>query len=233
MCFDAYAFDDARNTLRFGVACAETADEWGLRAEILSRLARQDIHTGHPDQGLTWIEHALVRADRLTPTQRAMLHTVRGRALAKMNRTQDALRSVGIADEWFTRSQPANDPQWLSYYDAAQHAGDTGHALFDLSVQGTNTEARPRLAAAVAGHTNIFARSRVMSQTKLATLTVITGDPREAATIGNDALDAAGTIRSRRVADLLRELSRSATRHGDNPDVVELRQRITGAVLAS
>jgi hypothetical protein len=37
---------------------------------------------------------------------------------------------------------------------------------------------------------------------------VATGDPIEAASIGNAALDAAGTIRSRRHADDLRELVR-------------------------
>jgi hypothetical protein len=232
MCFDAYAFDDSRRTLRFALACAEEAGDWGLRAEILSRMARQDIHTGHPDQGVTWIEHALVRADRLTPTGRAMLHTVRARGLAKMSRRADALRAVALADESFSERRLDADPKWLAYYDPAQHAGDTAHALMDLSIQGTKTDAVRRFQTAVSGHVNIAARSRVMSQAKLATLVMATGDPRDGVTIGNRALGAATSIRSNRVADCLRELARYSQPHDGIAEVRDFRHRIASTVLA-
>ncbi|MBV8932221.1 MAG: XRE family transcriptional regulator, partial [Kutzneria sp.] len=183
MAFDAYAHSDARHTFRFALACAEEAGDWHLRAKVLSSMARHAIWTGHPDEGLTLTEHALVRADRLTPTERAMLHTAHARALAKMNRVRDTLVAVGTADDHFAQANPADDPPWMAYYDAAQHQGDTGHALFDLAVHGRSTsEAITRLSAAVAGHTAAFARSRAISQTKLASLTMATGDPVEAAT---------------------------------------------------
>ncbi|MGH4012020.1 MAG: hypothetical protein ACRDTH_28325 [Pseudonocardiaceae bacterium] len=116
---------------------------------------------------------------------------------------------------------------FMAYYDDAQHAGDTGHALFDLAMLGRNpAEATNRLSAAVAGHTASYARSRAISQTKLASLTMAIGDPVEAAAIGTAALDAAGTIRSRRAADDLRELVRHCTRHSKVDEVAALRQRI-------
>jgi hypothetical protein len=234
MAFDAYAHTDARGTFRFALACAEEAADWHLRAKVLSSMARHSVWIGHPDEGLTLTEHALVRSDRLTATERAMLHTAHARALAKMNRVRDTLIAVGTADDHFAQANPADDPPWMAYYDAAQHQGDTGHALFDLAVRGRSTsEATTRLAAAVAGHTDEFARSRVFSQTKLASLTMATGDPTEAASIGNTALDAAGTIRSRRNADDLRELARYAARHPKVGDAVALRHRVTDLVLAS
>lgn len=60
-----------------------------------------------------------------------------------------------------------------------------------------------------------------------------TGDPAEAAVIGQAALDAAGTVRSRRAADDLRELSRYAHRHSRTPEVAALRQRIHTVLAAS
>jgi hypothetical protein len=30
-----------------------------------------------------------------------------------------------MADEEFSYAEPANDPDWMRYYDAAQHRGDT------------------------------------------------------------------------------------------------------------
>lgn len=224
---------DARRIFRFALASAEEAGDWHLRAKILSSMARQAIWTGRPDEGLTYAEHALVRADRLTATERAMLHTACARALAKMRRVRDTLIAVGTADDHFAHADPANDPPWMCYYDAAQHAGDTGHALFDVAMLGRSPdEATSRLAVAVAGHDAGFARSRAISQTKLASLTMATGDPVEAAVIGAAALDAAGTIRSRRATDDLRELVRYATRHHNVTEVAALRHRITTVVLA-
>jgi hypothetical protein len=159
-----------------------------------------------------------------------MLHTGRARALAKMGRAQETLAAVGDADQAFTSSQPSEDPPWMAYYDAAQHYGDTGHALYDLAVNGARVAAGQRLAAAVDGHTDAYARSRAFSGTKLAALTMITGDPREATAIGHRAIDDAGRLRSRRVADILRELRSAADAHAARPEVADLRERITRLV---
>ncbi|MGH3564508.1 MAG: XRE family transcriptional regulator [Pseudonocardia sp.] len=234
MAFDAYAHDEARRVLRFALGCAEEADDWHLRATILADMATQEIWTGQPDEGLTLTEHALVRADRLTATERAMLHTTRARALSTMHRVRETLTAVGTADDHFAHSDPANDPPFTAGYDAARHARHTGHALFELAMLGHDpARATDRLAAAVVGHTAPYIRSRALSQIKFASLTMATGDPIEAAALGTAALDTAATIRSRRATDDLRELARHATRHPKIDEVTELRQRITTALLAS
>ena len=231
MAFDAYAHDDARRMFRFALGCAEEAGDWHLRAKILSSMARQAIWCGDPDSGLTFSEMALVRSDRLTATEQAMLHTARARALGKLHRSQETAMAVGNADEAFGRAEPANDPPWMAYYDAAQHAGDTGHALWELAVQGRFvTDATTRLEAAVNGHGEGAARSRAISQTKLASLVMVTGDPVEAATLGGGALEAATPIKSRRAADDLRVLSGYARAHESVDEVAELRGRIDSAV---
>lgn len=190
-------------------------------------MARQAIWCGDPDSGLTLVELALVRADRLTPTERAMLLSARARAQAKLGLTQQTVTTVGTADEEFGNARPADDPVWMRYYDDAQHAGDTGHALFDLAMNRQFvSETAARLATAVAGHTATYARARAISATKLASLTMITGDPTEAAAVGSRAVADAGTVRSRRAADDLRELDRFAAAHESVADVAELRQRI-------
>jgi hypothetical protein len=99
-----------------------------------------------------------------------------------------------------TTTDPSNRNAIMTehYYDSAQHHGDTGHALFDLSIQGRRTQAAQRLAYSVAHHTDAYARSRAISRTKLASLLMATGDPRQAAMIGQKAFDSAGSLRSRR-----------------------------------
>ncbi|MGL5810648.1 MAG: XRE family transcriptional regulator, partial [Nocardioides sp.] len=169
--FDAARHPQASTAFTFALRCAEQAGDWNLRAKALSGMAREAIWRGDPDSGLTCVELAMVRADRLTCTERAMLLTARARALALMGRNEEASRCVHAADEQFNRRVPGEDPPWMAYYDEAQHLGDTGHALADVAVCGGYVmEAGRRLGAAVALHGPAFARSRGMSGLKLATL---------------------------------------------------------------
>ncbi|MGW0773905.1 phosphotransferase [Streptomyces sp. NPDC002835] len=168
--FDAYAHDDARVSFRLAAECAEEAGEWHLRAKTYSFMARHEIWVGDPDTGLTHAEKGLVRSDRLTATERAMLHTALARAFGKMRDVANTLRAVGEADVAFEQSDPAQDPPWMAYYDYAQHHGDTAHALFDLAVHADQDpgQAARRFEIAAKGHGNAFARSRAISETKLA-----------------------------------------------------------------
>jgi hypothetical protein len=227
MAFDVYAHDDARRVFSFALACAEQADDWHLRAEVLDCMALQEIRIGRPDEGLTRAEQALVRADRLTETGQSMLHTTRARALAKMRRVNETLTAIGTAEDHFAHSTPVTDPPFMGYWNAAFLAGNTGQALFELAMLGHNlAQATDRLTAAAAGHTAGHARSRAICQAKLASLIMATADPLQAAALGHAALDAAGSLRSRRVTDDLRELARYAAPRQHLDEVAHLRHRI-------
>lgn len=232
MAQDANAQEEARRVFRFALACAEQAHDWHLRAEVLSSMAKQAIWIGQPDDGLTLAEQALVRSDRLTATGRAMLHTDRGRALAKMRRVSEALTAIGTADEHFAHSTPDDDPPCMAHYGAARHALVTGQPLVDLAILGCGPdEATDRLAAAAGRTDTDNTVGRAICLAKLASLTMVTGDPLHAAAIGHEAVDAAGAIRSRRAAGELRELFRYAAAHQHLGEVAHLRHRI-GTVLA-
>ncbi|HEX5598424.1 MAG TPA: hypothetical protein VFX61_20765 [Micromonosporaceae bacterium] len=236
MLFDAYEHKAARRRFAFALQCSEIGGDWHQRAMLLSSMARQAIWCGRPDDGLTLVEMGLVRADRLTDTEQAMLHTVRARALAKLGlaRVQEALAAVGAADEAFSHSNPEEDPPWMRFYDAAQHHGDTAHALYDIVLHtGLKTQAKSRFAYSVQHHDPEYARSRAMSRTKLAALTMLQGDPREAAVIGEQALNDAGPVRSRRAVEDLRTLHRLAEPHAGIAPVSTLRARIEATVRAA
>ncbi|MCG5214718.1 hypothetical protein [Streptosporangium sp. KLBMP 9127] len=179
------------------------------------------------------MEFALVRADRLTAGERAMLRSAQARAFAKLGRVSETTwKAIKDADMEFHRIRPIEEKPWMRYYDAAQHQGDTGHAVFDLAIDERLVgkvidgqvsdeavsatyvgEASTRLAGAVAGHTAAYVRSRAISGIKLASLTMVAGDPEEAAEIGERAVADAGTVRSRRAQDDMRELTRFARPH--------------------
>jgi hypothetical protein len=230
--FDAYEHQHAAHLLDFAAACAEAADNWHLRAIALNWRARQAIWVGAPDVGLTHAESGLVRADRLTPREQAMLHNARARAWAKMGRRQEVLTAVGHSDEIFSHAKDGEDGPWMAYYDNAQHHGDTGHALFDISLQlgRSPRAASDRLTTAINGHTDAYVRSRALSGTKLATLLFTNGDPHEAAFLARRALDEIGRLRSRRAITDVQALADAAAPHHRIPEVDALRARITAIV---
>ncbi|MEU2779848.1 XRE family transcriptional regulator, partial [Streptomyces sp. NPDC007162] len=232
--FDAYAHEDARIAFKVAAECAEEAPDWHLRAKVYSFLARQAIWVGDPDAGLTYAESGLVRSDRLTPTIQAMLHSARARAFGKMGDVRGTLAAVGAADDAFAKSNPAENPVWMAYYNEAQHQGDTAHAFWDLAILANQDPARAshRFEIAVAGHTDDYARSRAISGTKWASLLMAKGDPSQAAAIGQRALDDAGRLTSRRAADDLTDLSRFAKQHRGLPEVESLRERIAATLQA-
>ncbi|MFI1443259.1 hypothetical protein [Streptomyces fructofermentans] len=232
--FDSYAHDDARVAFKIAADCAEEANDWPLRAKVYSFLARQAIWTGDPDGGLTHAEKGLVRADRLTPTIQAMLHSARARAFAKMGDVGGTLAAVGAADDAFAKRNPPDDPPWMAYYDEAQHHGDSAHALFDLSILKDQDpgQAERRFEIAISGHGDGYARSRAISGTKLASLLMAKGDPLRATAVGHRALDDAGRLTSQRAASDLRELSGFAARHRRLPEAAYLRERIAATLQA-
>ncbi|MFD8952473.1 hypothetical protein ACFV0B_26860 [Streptomyces xanthophaeus] len=233
--FDAHRHKEARLAFKVAVECAEEGKHWHLRAKGYSFLARQAIWTGDADDGLTHAEKGLVRSDRLTATERAMLHTARARAFGKLRDVRATLAAVGAADDAFAQRRPEDDPPWMAYYDEAQHNGDTAHALFDLSVAIDDhdpAETITRFERAVRGHGPGFARSKAISCTKLASLVMHRGDPRHAVAIGNAAMDLGAGITSLRAADDLRELSRYASQHAHVPEASSLRERIAATVRA-
>jgi len=233
MAFDACAHDEARRKLHFALSCAEKADNWLLRAGVLGDLAIQAIWTGRPDEGLTLAEHALVRADRLPPVAQAPLHIKRARALGKMDRVQDTLHAVGTADDHFAHADPANDPQYWAHYNAAYHGGTAGAALADLAIHGHHdpAQATDRLTSAISGQEHVAYRAQDLIT--LATLTMVTGDPVEAAALGTAALESAATsgVRSQRATEDLRQLDHHAARHTDVGEVAEFRRHINHAFL--
>ena len=78
MSFDGLADNDSRRLFRIAFGCWGEYD-WHLRALLPCDMARQEIWWAIRRLALTFVEMALVRADRFTATERAMASTVRGR----------------------------------------------------------------------------------------------------------------------------------------------------------
>lgn len=224
--FSAYDVGDQRaaaRCFRFALWCADESGSWELRAATLADMARQALHQGRADDALSLVEFAQVRADRLTATTRAMLATVRARTLAALDRRTDSLAEIARADSHLTDSDPTQAPPWMTYYDQAEHLGSSARVFAPLDLaQGKPGEATARLTAAIDLHSDHYPRSRAFSRTRLATLMMRVGDPREAAAIGRIAITETAGLHSDRVRGELRALHRAAVDHATIPEVADL-----------
>lgn len=234
--FDSHQHQLADRVLAFATACAEDGGDWHLRAKSLSWRARQAVWVGDAEGALTLSELGLVRRDRLTATEQAMLFTAVARAHGRRGDVDATLQAVGEADDAFARADPGNDVPWMAYYDHAQHCGDTGHALAELAVHGVRVEdTSRRLATAVEGHPDSYIRSRAISGFKLAALTMRTGDPDHAVEIAQSAVGDAAGVLSKRLHRTAMEIAQSARlrQHDQRDEVAQVLETVRTVGVAS
>jgi transcriptional regulator with XRE-family HTH domain len=224
--FDVADYRSARRCFDFALWCAEQAVSWSLRASVLGDMARLATYLGDIDDALSMVELAQVRSDHVSATGRAMMCAMRARLLALMGRHAEATAEVTHADECFARRDTAADPPWFCYYNEAEHQGSTGRALLPIAVSRNQDIAAARLEAAVRLHDDCHPRSRAFSRTRLASLLMRTGDPREATTVGNAVLAEASSLRSSRLRAEIEHLGVLAADHEDIPEVADLRREI-------
>jgi transcriptional regulator with XRE-family HTH domain len=231
--FDAGYHEDARSYFRLALSCAEQGNDWGLRANVLSDMARQAVYVGRPDDGLSLVELAQVRWDRQTPTVRAMLATVHARALAKLGRAGDCQAAVRTAEDNFAGSQPGEDPDWIAYFNEAHLYGDTGHAMLDVALGGDYVnDTRDRLHRAVTSYSTDQARSRAFAVGKLAILELAKGDAHAGVLHARQALMADAPLRSARAVDDLKALDRALSARPGLAGAQDVREQIQQAVQA-
>lgn len=230
--FDIADYPSADQCFRFALWCADQSGSWALRANTLAEMSRKAVYLGDVDEALSLIEFAQVRADRVSATAQAMMSAIRARLLALLGRHDEARAEVDRADARFADHAPADDPPWLCYYDEAEHQGSTGRALIPAARETGQLElVVPRLEAAIRLHNANYPRSRTFSRTRLASLMMAAGDPREAIPIGRQALADAAPLRSKRIVSELRGLARVAERHVQIGDVADLRHDIATLAL--
>ncbi|WP_091455928.1 hypothetical protein [Actinokineospora iranica] len=235
MCFDAGAAAQAERCFRFAVGCATEAGDWAMRAKGLSGLANLAVHQGRSDDALSMAEMALVRADRLTPVTRAVMHTRHARALglSGKRRESDCLAAVQQAEDHFAAGN-GDEPEWISYYTAAHLERDLGRALSHLAVNGgDHIRAQARLSAAIERYPQKRSRGKTLAMANLAHCTMARDDPERAVALGNEALDSLGLVRSDRISETLRQLRIAGRRYRDMPSVRELNYRVDVVLRAS
>ena len=226
-CFDDGRPDLARYYQAASLRCAEQAADWDRRANTLLDMAMVAAYHGQHDDALTFAQHGLLRADRLSTLRRVQLTLLEAQAYGQRGDAQSCLAAIGRAEDEFTTADPANEPDHLAVVvSAAELASESAKALHHLALRDQHVAvAVERQRTAVTAYSDAFPRSRALAAAKLATLLLHHGDRAEAVQLGHQFLDAAERIQSHRVTDSVRQLHRTTRHHHGSADLDNLRQR--------
>ncbi|MDX3103978.1 hypothetical protein [Nonomuraea angiospora] len=189
---------------------AKPAGDRPFGASILASMARQLLYLDQPHDALELVRLALDGVQKTaTPRLRSMLHTREAWAYAKLGRLEAFRRATEAAEDAFAEISPSDpDPEWITYFDAAELAGVTGGRYLELSQHKSMYagDALTFISRACELCERASMRSLALDQIGLALAHLIKGDLDQAAIVGTAATETAAQVQSDRVRVQLREL---------------------------
>ncbi|WP_228002117.1 helix-turn-helix domain-containing protein [Nocardia australiensis] len=164
----------------------------------------------------------------LTPTVEAMLYTREAWAYGQLGRPSAFRRACDKARERFSDSDPAADPFWVHYFDAAELAGTIGGRLLEMARHTPMfaAEAAEHISAAIELRRPDRFRSGALDRLGLAEARIIEGEVDEACRVGHDALAMVEQTQSDRVRVKASKVFKRTGRVKDVAAVAELRDRL-------
>jgi hypothetical protein len=218
--FDAGEHRRAHAQWRLATVHARRAGAADKLASIGYSRTRQHQHLGRPADAVATVREAQsAAAGKVTPTVESMLGMQEAVSLAMLGDQPGALTALQRAQDAFARREPAADPEWVWFFDAADLAAKTGeaHRWLARSDRRYAEEALRCSTVAVTSYTKGMVRVRALTQVDLAAGHALAGDPGQAVVEGRRALAAAGELRSRRLLDRLVTLPADLAGAPSNP----------------
>ncbi|MGQ0773639.1 MAG: hypothetical protein ACT4NY_04330 [Pseudonocardiales bacterium] len=215
MSFDCADHLAARRFFLVALQLAAEAGDVQQRAHTLFLTAHQAIRLERNELSLDLVRLAHGEDRHLSPVARAVLTTVEAQTLGHQGEVAAVERTVGQADNLFAQrdADPA-DPTWAWFYNPAQMTCEGGRALFDAAMHADDariaTMAEHRLQTSYDQSPADRARSRSFDLIRIACLVLRFDDPHRGLDLADQALDQAAPLQSKRIADDIRMLAKTA-----------------------
>ncbi|WP_410564213.1 hypothetical protein [Amycolatopsis sp. cmx-4-61] len=201
-----------------------------LQANIRYRIGRLHLHYEAVDAALVEFAHgreaALAAHSKLA---QAILSANQAWAHAKKADVTGALTYLRRARQEFAEAEGREPSPWAAFFGATDMAAMVGTVHGELAQTVDIRHGRdgiPALAEAIEGYPRSMTRSRSLTLIWLATVHALDGDLDVATTVGEEAVELAGALRSPRVRQRLHSLSAAAGRFDGNAAARELIERI-------
>ncbi|SDD95537.1 MFS transporter [Streptomyces prasinopilosus] len=224
MAFDTGQQEAAQRYYIQALRLARAAADVPLGGYVLASMSLQATYRGFGDEGVDLAQAALER-NRGLATARTMsfFRLVEARAHARAGDAPAAGAALKVAEGWLERSRPGDsDPVWLGFYSYDRFAADAAECYRDLKAP---RQVRRFTEQALSRPTEEFVRSHGLRLVVSAVAELESGNLDAACEQGVRAVEVAGRISSARTTEYVRDLLHRLEPYGDEPRVVELRER--------
>ncbi|MCM2390905.1 MFS transporter [Streptomyces albipurpureus] len=231
MAFDTGQQEAAQRYYIQALRLARAAADVPLGGYVLASMSLQSIYRGFADEGVDLAQAALER-NRGLATARTMsfFRLVEARAHAKANDAAAAGAALKSAEGWLERSRDGDpDPSWLGFYSYDRFCADAAECYRDLKAP---RQVRRFTEQALSRPTEEFVRSHGLRLVVSAVAELESGNLDAACAAGTRAVEVAGRISSARTTEYVRDLLHRLEPYGDEPRVVELRERARPLLVA-
>ncbi|MGW7287806.1 MFS transporter [Streptomyces sp. NPDC054847] len=224
MAFDTGQQEAAQRYYIQALRLARAAADVPLGGYVLASMSLQATYRGFADEGVDLAQAALER-NRGLATARTMsfFRLVEARAHAKANDAAAAGAALKAAEGWLERSREGDgDPSWLGFYSYDRFAADAAECYRDLKAP---RQVRRFTEQALSRPTEEYVRSHGLRLVVSAVAELESGNLDAACAAGTRAVEVAGRISSARTTEYVRDLLHRLEPYGDEPRVMELRER--------
>ncbi|MEV6420028.1 MFS transporter [Streptomyces sp. NPDC051662] len=231
MAFDTGQQEAAQRYYIQALRLARAAADVPLGGYVLASMSLQATYRGFADEGVDLAQAALER-NRGLATARTMsfFRLVEARAHAKAGDAVAAGAALKAAEGWLERSREGDaDPSWLGFYSYDRFAADAAECYRDLKAP---RQVRQFTEQALSRPTEEFVRSHGLRLVVSAVAELESGNLDAACAAGTRAVEVAGRISSARTTEYVRDLLHRLEPYGDEPRVVELRERARPLLVA-
>ncbi|MET7479673.1 MFS transporter [Streptomyces sp. NPDC005648] len=231
MAFDTGQQEAAQRYYIQALRLARAAADVPLGGYVLASMSLQATYRGFGDEGVDLAQAALER-NRGLATARTMsfFRLVEARAHARAGDAAAAGAALKAAEGWLERSREGdNDPSWLGFYGEDRFAADAAECYRDLKAP---RQVRRFTEQALSKPTEEFVRSHGLRLVVSAVAELESGNLDAACEQGVRAVEVAGRISSARTTEYVKDLLHRLEPYGDEPRVVELRERARPLLMA-
>lgn len=231
MAFDTGQQEAAQRYYIQALRLARAAADVPLGGYVLASMSLQATYRGFGDEGVD-LAQAAVERNRGLATARTMsfFHLVEARAHARASDAHAAGSALKAAESWLERSRDGDqDPSWLGFYGYDRFAADAAECYRDLKAP---RQVRRFTEQALSKPTEEFVRSHGLRLVVSAVAELESGNLDAACEQGVRAVEVAGRISSARTTEYVKDLLHRLEPYGDEPRVVELRERARPLLMA-
>lgn len=199
-----------------------------LGGRLMSSLSHQANYLGHFREALQLARAAQSAAgNRATPTVQSMFLAMEARALASLGDQAGCAAVLHRAERELDRRVPADDPEWIYYFDELEFAGEAAHCARDL---GQATETRQAASAAL-DPVATPPRTAAFISMVAAAGALHGGNLDEALAVASGAVELAGQLQSARYLRYVSDFHSTlvAGRYAADPSVRQFTSLISAA----